>query len=102
LSFLNVYPRIYLYGSGIKNKKTEKKQLVEAKMTRLTSFTKFFGIGVTAGSLVAARHCYDLLSETSLEVNTLLVRIDRTGRELPVSMTTPAPQVAAKVAASCR
>jgi hypothetical protein len=51
-------------------------------MTRLTTFTKYFGIGITVGSLVAARHCYDLLAETSAEVNTLLARIDRVGQEL--------------------
>lgn len=51
-------------------------------MTRLTSFTKYFGVGVTVGSVVAARHCYDVLAETSLEVTTILGRIDRTGKEL--------------------
>ncbi|CUF53323.1 Hypothetical protein, putative [Bodo saltans] len=71
-------------------------------MTRLTSFTKYFGIGVTAGSLVAARHCYDLLSETSVEVNTLLARIDRTGRELPSSVTTPPPSAIKLAAADTR
>jgi hypothetical protein len=48
-------------------------------MTRLTAFAKYYGIGLVLGGFVAARHCYDVLEDSSKEISAQLHRIEKFG-----------------------